>query len=337
MKRFLVVIVFSLLSVGAAAQPQPPALRTINLITFGGGVNLPTFVAQRQGFFAKQGVDVNLRYTPNSVYLMTGLVEGRFDIATASIDNLVAYQEGQGEVPLKVQPDLVAFLGFENGFLELVGLPEAKSVADLRGKELAVDALTTGFAFVLREMVERAGIKDSDVRYVRAGGTPFRYAGLLDRKFAATLLSTPFDLQAESKGFTRLGNATDLLGAYQGRAAFGMRAWIRDNEAAVIGFMRAMREAMDWIYDPQNRETCEAILVANDRDMTPALAKKTYAMFVDKKGGLYRDLRIDMEGFKVVLALRSKYGQPKRELSDPTKYIDAELYRKAFPGATSMK
>src|SRR5215831_3209964 len=152
-KRFLVVVVSLLLSVGAAAQPQPPALRASNLITFGGGVNLPTLVARRQGFFAKQGVDVNLRYTPNSVYLMTGLVEGRFDIATASIDNLVAYQEGQGEAPVKVQPDLVAFLGFENGFLELVGLPEAKSVGDLRGKELAVDALTTGFAFVLREMV----------------------------------------------------------------------------------------------------------------------------------------------------------------------------------------
>jgi hypothetical protein len=94
-----------------------------------------------------------------------------------------------------------------------------------------------------------------------------------------------------------------------------------------------MREAIDWIFDPQNREVCEAILLANDRDMTPALAKKTYEMFVDKKIGLYRDLRIDSEGLKVVLALRSKYGQPKRELGDPAKYVDHELYRKAFPDA----
>ena len=145
MKCFLVAVVSSLLSVGAVAQPQPPALPTINVVTFGGGLNLPTLVAQRQGFFAKHGVDVNLRYTPDSVYLMTELIEGRFDIATACIDNLVAYQEGQGEVPVKVQPDLVALLGFENGFLELVALPEAKSVADLRGKELAVDAAHHGF------------------------------------------------------------------------------------------------------------------------------------------------------------------------------------------------
>jgi len=264
---------------------------------------------------------------------MTGLIEGRFDIASASIDNLVAYQEGQGEAPVKMQPDLVAFLGLENGFLNLVALPEVKAVTDLRGKDLGVDALSTGFAFVLREMVDRGGVKDSEVKYVRFGGTPLRYAALLERKFGATLLSTPFDLQAEAKGFTRLGNAADLLGAYQGRAVFGMRGWLKDNEPAAVGFMRAMREAMEWIYDPQNREIAEAVLVANDRDMTPALAKKTYDMFVDKKSGLYRNLKVDMEGFKVVLALRAKYGQPKKDLGDPTKYIDLELYRKAFPDA----
>jgi ABC-type nitrate/sulfonate/bicarbonate transport system substrate-binding protein len=333
MKRFIFFAALCCVGAGAAAQPQPaPALRTINVITFGGGVNLPLYVAQRQGFFAKHGVEINLRYTPSSVYLMTGLIEGRFDIASASIDNLVAYQEGQGEAAVKVTPDLVAFMGLENGFLNLVALPEVKSISDLRGKDLGVDALTTGFAFVLHEMLEKGGVKDSEVKYVRAGGTPLRYAALLERKFAATLLSSPFDLQAETRGFTGLGSVTNLLGAYQGRAAFGMRGWLKDNEAAAIGFMRAMREATDWIYDPQNREIAEALLVANDRDMTPALAKRTYDMFVDKKGGLYRDLKVDMEGLKVVLALRTKYGQPKKELIDPTKYVDLDIYRKAFPG-----
>lgn len=331
MKQFILVAALCCLGTVVHAQPAP-ALRTINVITFGGGVNLPIYVAQRQGLFAKHGVDINLRYTPNSVFLMTGLVEGRFDIASAGIDNLVAYQEGQGEAPLKVTPDLAAIMGLENGFLNVVALPEVKSIGDLRGKDLGVDALTTGFAFVLREMMERAGIKDSEVKYVRFGGTPLRYAALLERKFAATLLTTPFDLQAESKGFTRLGNATDLLGAYHGRAAFATRGWLKDNEAAAIGFMRAMREATEWIYDPKNREIAEAILIANDRDMTAALAKKTYDMFVDRKSGLYRDGKVDVEGLKVVLALRTKYGQPKKELTDPIKYVDLELYRKAFPG-----
>ncbi len=331
MKRLAIVAVLACATLAAHAQPAP-ALRTINVITFAGGFNLHTYVAQRQGFFAKYGVDVNLRYTPSSAYLMTGLIEGRFDIATAAIDNLVAYQEGQGEAPVKAAPDLTAILGFDNAFLSLVSVPEVRTIGELRGKDLGVDATTTGFAFVGREMLERAGLRESEVKLVRAGGTSLRYAGLVAHKFAATLLSTPFDLQAEARGFNRLGSATEQLGAYQGRTAFAMRGWIRDNEAAVVGFMRAMREATDWIFDPQNRDICEAILLANDRDMTPALAKKTYDMFVDSKHGLYRDLRVDMDGLKVVLALRSKYGEPKREFADPMKYVDMDLYRKAFPG-----
>lgn len=331
MQRMLVAVFVSVLA--TALHAQTAALQSINVITFAGGFNLYTYVAQRQGFFAKHGVEVNLRYTPNSVYMMTGLTEGRFDIATASIDNLVAYQEGQGEAPTKVPPDLAAILGFDDGFLSLVAAPEVKAIGDLRGRDFAVDALTTGFAFVARDMFDRAGMKASDVKLVRAGGTSLRYAGLVDGKFPATLLSTPFDLQAEARGFRRLGGATELLGAYQGRSAFAMRSWLREHEAAALGFMRAMREAMDWIFDPKNREVCEAILLANDRDMTPELANKTYALFVDPKTGLYRDLRVDADGLKVVLALRAKYAEPRRQLGDAEKYIDRELYRKAFPAA----
>src|SRR5262249_8565928 len=160
-----------------------------------------------------------------------------------------------------------AILGFDDGFLSLVAASEVKSVADLRDRDVAVDALTTGFAFVARDMLERGGIKSSEVKLARAGGTSLRYAALVDGKFAATLLSTPFDLEAEARGFRRLGGAAELLGAYQGRSAFAMRAWLRDHESAAIGFMRAMREAMEWIFDPKNREVCEAILLANDRDM----------------------------------------------------------------------
>src|SRR5258708_17947444 len=90
MKRFIVIAALCVIGIGTAAQAQPqpaPALRTINVITFGGGFNLPLFVAQRQGFFAKHGVEVNLRYTPNSVYVMTGLIEGRFDITTSRLGN----------------------------------------------------------------------------------------------------------------------------------------------------------------------------------------------------------------------------------------------------------
>ena len=50
--------------------------------------------------------------------------------------------------------------------LSLIVAPEIKTVADLAGKTIALDALTTGFAFVLFDMLEAAGLSQSDVEFV---------------------------------------------------------------------------------------------------------------------------------------------------------------------------
>lgn len=333
MKRYVlpVALCLMLLAAFASAQQPAPKLRTINAITFGGPYNLPAWVAQRQGFFERHGVAVNITYTPNSVFLMANLIDGKYDVAMTGVDNLVAYQEGQGEAgPTAKKADLVAFMAMDNGFLDLVAVPEVKRVSDLRGKPIAVDALTTGFAFVLREMIARAGMTDADVQYVKVGGSPTRLKTLLERQQAATLLPIPFSWQAAERGFNILGSGSDLLGHYQGRSAFAQRAWVKDNEPAVIGFMRAYRDAMEWLFDPKNREIAEAILIANDRGMTPALARRTYDAFVNPKTGLYRSLAHDIEGIRTVLALRSKFSAPAQKLTDPMKYVDLDLHRKAF-------
>jgi len=87
---------------GAAQDRQPHRLP--------GGFNWPIWVAQEKGLFAKNGLEVKVTPTPSSVFQLTNLIDGKFDIAMTAIDNLIAYREGQGEVP-KPGPDLFAFMG----------------------------------------------------------------------------------------------------------------------------------------------------------------------------------------------------------------------------------
>lgn len=310
--------------VGAAGAQAPLPLR---VITFDGGWNLALWAAQRQGFFEANGVAVQLTYTPNSGVLVQSLFDGRQDVALALIDNLVAYQEGQGEAKIPDSPDLVAVMGGDGGFLSVVAAPAAKSFADLRGKTLSVDAMTTGAAFVLRELCARNGLADTDVKFERAGGTSARYGALLAGKHDATLLRTPFELQAQAKGYHVLASA-DALGRYQGTAGIVRRSWAQANEKALIGFLRGYKAGLDWVADPANRAVAEALLVANSRDMTPALAKPSYDLLLGK-GGLIRDLRPDAQGIATVLALRSKYAVPPKPLSDPAKYVDLTWLEKA--------
>ena len=304
----------------------PTALR---VITFDGGWNLPLWAAQRQGFFEAQGVAVQLSYTPTSVFLVTAVLEGRADIAFAGFDNVVAYQEGQGEAKIPDNPDLFAFIGGDGGFLAIVAAPAVKRFEDLKGKTLSVDAMTTGFAFVARELVASNALAETDVNFVRAGGTANRYRELIAGKHDATLLRTPFELLAQNRGFNLLASA-DALGAYQGTVGVARRSWAREHDAALVGFIRAYFAATHWLYDRANREIVEAILIANVRDMTPALAKQSYDLLLADKGGLARDLAPDLAGMRTVLRLRSKFGSPRKTLTDPMKYVDLSYYDKAL-------
>ena len=311
---------------GAQAPGPPPA--PVRVISFDGGWNLPVWAAQRQGFFEANGIAVQTTYTPSSGFLIASLFDGRQDVALALMDNLIAYQEGQGEVKLSEPPDLVAILGGDGGFLSVVAAPGVKSFADLKGKTLSVDAMTTGAAFVLREMLARNGLGDNDVSYVRAGGTANRYAELVAGKHDATLLRTPFELLAQQRGYHVLASA-DILGPYQGTVGFVRRSWAQAHDAAVVGFIKAYRAGVEFISLPANREIVEALLVAHIRDMTPALARQSYDLLL-ARAGIYRDARPDLAGIGTVLALRSKYAMPPKTLADPSRYIDLTFYDKAF-------
>ncbi|HUQ25305.1 MAG TPA: ABC transporter substrate-binding protein [Burkholderiales bacterium] len=289
----------------------------MRVVVFPGGFNLPTWAAARQGFFEQNGVSVELTLTPSSTFQMQGLAEGRFDIAMTAFDNVVAYQEGQGEAKIPDNPDMFAFMGSDNGFLSLLGGRGVKSFADLKGKKLSVDAMTTGFAFVLRELLAKNGIAESDVTFERAGGVVERFQALMKGAHAATMVLTPFDLIGAAQGCTQLARAGEHLGAYLGVVGAARRSWAQQNEQALAGFVRAYRDGVAFLYE--NRPIAEALLVANMRAMTPELARRSLEVFLDERTGFHKDLRLDTKGMQTVLDLRSKF--TGKRLTDPEKYL----------------
>ncbi len=327
-RRLVSAVTALLIASSVIAQPAPP--KPVNLIVFPGGFNWPVWVAQEKGLFAKNGIEVRITPTPSSVFQLTNLIDGKFDIAMTAIDNLIAYREGQGEEPVQ-GTDLIAIMGGDNGFLRLVAVPEVKSYGELKGRTVSVDARTTGYAFVLFEMLERNGLHlDRDYRVERAGGFLQRFQALMEKKQAATLLATPFEFQAQAKGFNTLGNATDVLGRYQGLVAGAKKSWADANRDAVVGYIRAYVEALDWLYDPANRSDAIAIFLKNLPQANPQSAETVSRVLLSPTGGFQKKAQIDMPGVSTVLALRSKYGKPQKTLTDPRQYYDPSFYDAAM-------
>jgi len=300
----------------------------LDVIVFPGAHNWPFWTGQKLGMFAAAGIEVTIHPTPNSQFQMTNTYAGKFQIAMTAIDNVIAYQEGQGPVRIE-DPDMVAVMGGDYGFLSLVTVPEIKTFAALKGKELSVDALTTGYAFVLRKLLERNGIEESDVSFVRAGGVRERWIALEKKEHAGTMLVTPLDIVARSKGFNVLARAEPALGAYQGMVAAVTKRWAKDNEKALVGYIKSYTQAMQWLYDRKNKADAIAIVRANISAMDERGADAAYEALFAEQGGLIKDGAFDMAGVKTVLELRAQYAEPKKELGLPEKYIDLSYFAKA--------
>jgi ABC-type nitrate/sulfonate/bicarbonate transport system substrate-binding protein len=300
------------------------------VVGFAGAANLPVWAGQEAGIFADAGLEVTLDITPNSRAMATDLHAGRYELALTAVDNIVAYNEGQGEAELPGPADFVALFGVDDGMLNVMAASDVPDIAALAGRSVSVDAMTTGFAFVLREVLGRAGIADA-VEWVAVGGGAGRLAALQEGRQAATLLNTPLDLVAEAAGFRRLLRAGEVIGPYQGIVGATRRAAVEPGRVALVAFARAFRDAIAWL--DAHRGDAVALLEAR-AGMKPAVAASAAEALLDPGRGLFRDLRIDRAGLGTVLRLRSAHAGLAAPLTDPDRYLDLSIRDAALGSGT---
>jgi ABC-type nitrate/sulfonate/bicarbonate transport system substrate-binding protein len=297
----------------------------LSVNVFPGGFNWPIYVGQDKGFFARHGIAVEVQGTPDSVTQMTDFSQGKFDIAMTAIDNIVAYVEGQGQAPIGPQPEFFAFMGVDTGFLSLVASPEIKSIQDLHGKIVTVDAMTTGYAFVLYDILRRNGLeRDRDYELVSAGGMIQRWNGLRDGRHQATLLSAPYNLIAKTAGFAELVRATDVIGPYQGNVAAARRSWAASNTEKIISYIRAFKNSVSWLYERANQSEAIDILCRHLPQMPQDIAAASYTELLHPAHGFFKNCELDGEGFKCVLELRERYASLTKHLGVPSRYYNPQ-------------
>jgi ABC-type nitrate/sulfonate/bicarbonate transport system substrate-binding protein len=304
----------------------------IELICFPGAPNLPIFAAQEKGFFEQAGVAIKMTTTPSSAFQAENLINGKFHIAGTAFDNVVAYQEGQGAVKFERRPDLFAFMGATQVELAFIVAPEIESYADLKGKSLALDAVATGFAFVLYEMLAKSGLSRRDYSFAAVGATPQRWEAVRSGAHVGTITIEPFTSIARAQGFKVLETSTNVFPVYQGGSFAARRQWAAANAATLKGFIKGYLAGLKWTLDPANKEEATQTLLRNMPEIKPGVAGAVMASLLSPKSGLTPEGAILMDGVRAVLDLRTRYGGGTAALTDPSKYIDLTYYDEAKRG-----
>ncbi len=291
-------------------------MQTLRVNIFNTSSNLPLLAALEAGCFARRGLTLEIQHTPNSDAQRAGLAAGSFDIAHAAVDNAVAMVEaGQ---------DVLIVLGGDAGMNEFMVRQEIGSIADLRGKVLAVDAPNTAYALVAKKILKKHGLLEGRDYSVRlAGGTGPRAAAMVaDPQLAAAMINPPFSFTVRQQGLKSLGNQYALLGPYQATGAFVLRDWARAHADLLQDYLAAYIEGQRLVMNPAHRTQMIDLLMRSFK-LDSAAATGTYEALLTPGAGLAPDARFSTEGFQAVLAIRAEMegmwgGTPPA----PARYID---------------
>ncbi len=235
---------------GAGTQLQP-VRRAI--ISEGVSTTWQLYVAQARRLFEREGVDLDVTITASSFKQLEALKKGEFDIGFQQVDHIVrAVEKGS---------DLFIFMALGHApDLSLVAAPEIRGFEDLRGRDIAVDGARSGYALLLRKLLAGKGLRDGDYRFVEIGGSQQRYDALESHAAVASLLNSPFDRDLMAAGFRCLGTTAEYFPGYVGAIAAARRSWAEQHRGTLVGFIRAMDAAYDWLREPSHRDEAIGIL-----------------------------------------------------------------------------
>ncbi len=281
-------------------------------------VDAATIIARSRGLFASEGVDVEITMTPNSTEQMRGLSTGKWDLVSTAFDNVLAWSGREGA-------EIVAVAQAAAGILLPVYVrPEIRDWSDLRGKKLAVDAVDTAYALVLRRLLLSHGLdlNRKDYELVPAGATGHRLESMKRGETFAGILNPPWDAQAAAAGMVRLADHREVLPDYPGGVIAVTLIWAETHRKELTSFLRAWLAGGRWAHDPANREEAISIIGADQKFNRDAAAARL--------AQLPKDPNLNLPGLQSVLDLRVQFGLTPPMGKDLKRYYDLTWCQQAL-------
>jgi NitT/TauT family transport system substrate-binding protein len=226
---------------------------------------MPFFVAKEHGFFQQEGLNAEMVVMPASLNIKV-LLAGDIQYA-ATIGSAVA-------AAIRGINVRVVMLFVDRPLQDLVGAAGINTIADLKGKVLAISSRGGLQDIIMRRILAQAKIDPNQVTTITIAGQTALITALKTGRVAAALLNPPYNFLAYREGLNNLGFSGNFVRlpstgvATLGetlerspeqvrrltRALARARAFARDNKARVMPTLkRALRlddeDLLSKIYD----------------------------------------------------------------------------------------
>ena len=256
----------------------------------------PLWVAEKEGFFRKNGIDIKILNIPGGTQGAQAMLSGGIDIAyTDPTSAISAIAAGAQLVEVMAITTIMPYY--------LVGAQDVKSVVDLKGKRVGSSGLgLSASRLALMVALGSMGLepKRDKITLVAAGAEPERIAGLAAGALAGTVVGPEFRGKIEQLSLNILADLRTLKIPWEQDALVTSRKYLETKQDTVERVMKTLLQANAYVLNPANRAAVVELLRTRLGLKTTQEAEGAYddltRYYVLKKPHPYR------EGLQTIIA-----------------------------------
>ena len=286
--------------------------------------------------FVKPGLAVHASksYTPDLIHFegtstaMTALATGELDTASLAYSTFALGVQNAGMSDLKVIGDEFqdGVPGYHTNEYRVRNDSPIRTVADLKGKVLAVNQRGSAVDTALRAMLAKHNLQDKrDVTIIEVR-FPDQKAMLKEGKVDLITSVAPFGFDPELLSFSRpLFTQADAVGRTQMVMRVARDSFLKAHRPEMVDFMEDYVRALRFFNDPANHD--EAVKIVAQATKQPASVFEKWAF---TKEDYYRDPAAlpNLEALQANIKLLHQLGMLKAEI-DVKKHADFTIVEEA--------
>lgn len=269
---------------------------------------VPYEATRAAGFFAEEGLDVELVYTRGGSAALQALNGGAVEYAATSFDAaLNAFASGADIVRFATTGRLPLFALATS----VEGAETITRVSDLEGRVLGVSALGNADHAFLMYLLERAGVDSNSVEFATVGTN--LYDALRLGQLDAGMVQEPALSLLQERGARVLVNGMDiddaneyLGGPYEFMGVAVRREEVDERREEMQRLARALAKGLVYVQEAEPEELVEAlpreIITGGDRETVAAsLARYRESLYP-------REVELDLEAMQRVIDVQKAAG-----------------------------
>jgi NitT/TauT family transport system substrate-binding protein len=196
-----------------------------------------TWVAQEEGLFKKNGLEVELVHIPSTSRAIQVMLAGELQYS---------YMDGRNSATAALKgADVVILAGVANRLVfSFMARPEIKSFNDLKGKKIGITRLGSSTHSVTLWVMNKVGLKPEEYQMLQLVDVPNIFTAISAGQIDAGALSPPTNFRARKAGLTELMDLTKEGPEYVSVAIGSTRSYIKANEELTRRFIRGYSEGV---------------------------------------------------------------------------------------------